>query len=227
MAEETSREPRDAYRLTQEEQSEIGDILVSARAVARQMISQAREQADAILKNAQDKADETVRSAEEAKAAVLKEAEDSAAALRQEAEEAKAAVLKEAEESAAALRQEAEEAKAAVLKEAEDSAAALRQEAENFTAPEEAERSAPPEIPEDMQEYVVRYVGDCFARLHRQQLETAELLNEQWRNFLCGLTLADEPKAIPQPKQDEEISLQEIESRVSAIAQELMDIIGK
>ena len=78
-----------------------------------------------------------------------------------------------------------------------------------------------------MQEYVVRYVGDCFSRLRRQQLEAAEALNEQWRSFLCGLTLTDEAKPVPQPRQADEISLQEIESRVSAIAQELREILGK
>ena len=85
-------------------------------------------------------------------------------------------------------------------------------------------------LSEEMQEYVVRCVGECFARLRQQQLDTAEYLNEQWRGFLSGLSLPELPtpgSAQKAEEPDNGVSQQDIEDRVSAIARELLEIIGK
>ena len=165
-------------RLNLEQRAEIGDILLSARTVSRQMVTQAREQSDEILQTARDRAEQIVQAAEEKAAAILKDAEEKAAVLIEEASEPRDVMSAQ------------------------------------------------------MQEYVVRCVGDCFSRLRQQQLETVDFINEQWRGFLSGLSLTDEVQGPPRPKQlapqakPDEISRQDIEARVSAIAKELMEIIG-
>ena len=91
-----------------------------------------------------------------------------------------------------------------------------------------AQESASAGMSDEMQEYVVRCVGDCFAKLRQRQEESNEFLNEQWRNFLSGLALPELPN--PARKKEtvgQEISRKEIQDRVSAIARELMDIIGE
>ena len=160
-----------------EQKAEVGDVLLSARTVSRQMVSQAREQSDEILQIARDRAEQIVQQAEEKAAAILREAEEKAAALQEEAA---------------------------------------------------AQRDA---VSAQMQDYVVQCVGDCFSRLRQQQLETVDFINEQWRGFLSGLALTDEIQGPPRPPKaaqppTEEISRRDIEARVSAIAKELMEIIG-
>ena len=160
-----------------EQKAEVGDVLLSARTVSRQMVTQAREQSDEILQIARDRAEQIVQQAEEKAAAILREAEEKAAALQEEAA---------------------------------------------------AQRDA---VSAQMQDYVVQCVGDCFSRLRQQQLETVDFINEQWRGFLSGLALTDEIQGPPRPSKaaqppTEEISRRDIEARVSAIAKELMEIIG-
>ena len=159
------------------QKAEVGDILLSARTVSRQMVSQAREQSDEILQIARDRAEQIVQDAEEKAAAIVRDAEERAAVLLAEAAE---------------------------------------------------ERNA---TSAQMQDYVVQCVGDCFSRLRQQQLETVDFINEQWRSFLSGLALSDELQGPPKPPKAaqtpvDEISRQDIEARVSAIAKELMEIIG-
>ena len=159
------------------QKAEVGDILLSARTVSRQMVSQAREQSDEILQIARDRAEQIVQDAEEKAAAIVRDAEERAAGLLAEAAE---------------------------------------------------ERNA---TSAQMQDYVVQCVGDCFSRLRQQQLETVDFINEQWRGFLSGLSLTDELQGPPRPPKAaqppaDEISRQDIEARVSAIAKELMEIIG-
>ncbi len=162
------------------QKAEVGDILLSARTVSRQMVSQAREQSDEILQIARDRAEQIVQDAEEKAAAIVRDAEERAAVLLAEAAE---------------------------------------------------ERNA---TSAQMQDYVVQCVGDCFSRLRQQQLETVDFINEQWRGFLSGLSLTDELQGPPRPPRPpkaaqppaDEISRQDIEARVSAIAKELMEIIG-
>ena len=68
-----------------------------------------------------------------------------------------------------------------------------------------------------------------FARLRQQQQENVDFINEQWQSFLCSLIPGEEGAAAhesPKPAESE-ISQQEIEAKVNAIARELMEIIGK
>ena len=175
----TNEVRREDFRLSTEQQAEIGDILLSAQAVSRQVIAQAQERADKILQSANERADTLVHEAEEKAAEILRAAE----------------------------------ARAQEIAPVEDE-------------PDEVQT---PALSEEMQEYVVRCVGDCFAKLRQQQLDTVDYLNEQWRGFLSGLSLPELPTsgAAQTEEPGEAISRQEIEDRVSAIARELMEIIGK
>lgn len=38
------------------------------------------------------------------------------------------------------------------------------------------------------QDYAVKCVQECISLLREQQLKNIELINEQWQNFLCGLS---------------------------------------
>ena len=135
----TNEVRREDFRLSTEQQAEIGDILLSAQAVSRQVIAQAQERADKILQSANERADTLVHEAEEKAAEILRAAE----------------------------------ARAQEIAPVEDE-------------PDEVQT---PALSEEMQEYVVRCVGDCFAKLRQQQLDTVDYLNEQWRGFLSGLSL--------------------------------------
>lgn len=193
--ETTGSRNENGFRLNTEQQAEIGDILLSARAISRQMISQAREQSEEILLDAREKAEKIMREKEEKAEAALLDARAQAEKIVREAEEKAAAILLDAEQQIA-------------------------------KAPNTAQPSGAAAMPAEVQEYAVRCVGDCFAKLRQQQLESIDLINEQWRAFLSGLTLADEtPPAVPLPER--EVSREDIENRVNAIARELMDIIGK
>ena len=193
MNAETNESQHEQFRLSTEQQAEIGDILLSARAVSRQMILQAQEQADGILQKATEEAGRLVREAEEQAEQITRQAEAQAAEKLREAE-ANTPELPDAGEETAG--------------EAENTSLALS---------------------EEMQEYVVRCVGDCFARLRQQQQETADFINEQWRCFLSGLSLPELPVrgAAPSETEGTGVTRQDIEDRVSAIARELMEIIGK
>ena len=159
--------------LNTQQQAEVGDVLLSARTVSRQMVTQAREQSDEILKTARDRAEQIIEDAEDKAAAILRAAEEKAAALVEEASQPRDVMSAE------------------------------------------------------MQEYVVKCVGECFSRLRQQQLETVDFINDQWRGFLSGLTLTEVPQEKPGSAQAvDEISRQDIEARVSAIAKELMGILG-
>ena len=159
--------------LNTQQQAEVGDVLLSARTVSRQMVTQAREQSDEILKTARDRAEQIIEDAEDKAAAILRAAEEKAAALLEEASQPRDVMSAE------------------------------------------------------MQEYVVKCVGECFSRLRQQQLETVDFINDQWRGFLSGLTLTEVPQEKPKSAQAvDEISRQDIEARVSAIAKELMGILG-
>ncbi len=261
MSEESVTQEKEQLRLSTEQQAEIGDILLSARAVSRQMVNQAREQSDEILQTARDRAEQIMNEASEKAARALREADEKAAAIVGDAREEAANALQEAEDQAAAIIQEAEEKGALAIREADDKASAIISDAVKRTAASrkaeetadsiiveaesraaailrEAEKKAaeseePPAESdgtpglEAMQDYVVQYVGDCFARLRQQQLDSVALINEQWQSFLSGLQLVGEGKLPEKAPPAEEVSSQDIERRVSAIAKELMDIIGK
>lgn len=213
MDAETNGPQREEFRLSAEQQAEIGDILLSARAVSRQMITQAQQQADEILQSANDRADTLVHEAEEKADTILSEAAEKAAET-----------IRTAEEQAAEIRRQAEERAAEI-------APAAVETADEETDEAHSEETAASVMNEEMQEYVVRCVGDCFARLRQQQLDTVDYINEQWRSFLSGLSLPELPTPgttiHTEDAPGEDVSRQEIEERVSAIAKELMEIIGK
>ena len=130
---------------------------------------------------------------------------------------------REAEEKSTAIACEAEEKSAAIVRAAEEHAAVILQEAErNAETPVTSERMG---ISENMQDYVVRCVGDCFTKLRQQQLESVDMINQQWQSFLSNLTLEEAPSAAPSVST--EVSREDIEARVNVIARELMDMIGK
>ncbi len=160
--------------------AEVGDILLSARAVSREMIARARRQADEILREAEEKAAGIVRDAEEQAAEIVREAEERA----------------------------------------DDLAAA---------PPARVGRAASEtDIEARVQENAVRRMEACLSELRRRQLETVDLINEQWQQFLCGMTLSSEEEAenAAAERKPQEITQQDIEAKVSAIARELMEIIG-
>ncbi len=218
MNAETNEKREESVRLSTEQEAEIGDILRSARAVSRQMILQAQEQIDDMMRKAEEQAAEKLREAEEQAAQITRGAEEQAAEKLRKAEERAAQILQGAMEEKngeAAGNEEGAEADAAA-------------ETEAAGQPEKAARESAA-LPEEMQEYVVRCVGDCFARLRQQQQETADFINEQWRCFLSGLSLPELPArgAAPAENGGTGVTRQDIEDRVSAIARELMEIIGK
>ena len=177
----------------------------------------------------QEQIDDMMRKAEEQAAEKLSEAEKQAAQITREAGEQAAEKLREAEERAAQILQGAMEEKYGEAPGSEEQTEAeAAAETETAGQPEEAVRESAA-LPEEMQEYVVRCVGDCFARLRQQQQETADFINEQWRCFLSGLSLPELPVrgAAPSETEGTGVTRQDIEDRVSAIARELMEIIGK
>lgn len=74
--EENMRKPEETSALRDgSRRSEIGDVLLSARAVSRKMIARAQDRADEIVKAAEARADEIVREAEEKAAEILRRVE--------------------------------------------------------------------------------------------------------------------------------------------------------
>lgn len=238
--EEKSRPKESGYRLSTKQQAEIGDILLSARSVSRQLVNQAKQQSEEMLQNtkqqaaqiiaeAQTRAASVVDEAEKKAAVLVNEAEKKAVVLVSEAEKKAEAVIREAEGKAEAIVCEAEEKTGPIMSKAGERAASIIHDAEEHAAIilQEAERNAgtttAPEqiqLPEDMQDYVVRCVGDCFTKLRQQQLSSIDLINKQWQAFLCNLT----PEEIPPAAPAQSISREDIESRVDVIAKELLDM---
>ena len=91
----------------------------------------------------------------------------------------------------------------------------------------------------DQQEYAADCVRKTFDKIVHQQLESIELLNGMWQEFLCGLiTEGPEPKAppaagpaqserAPQPPVEDKARISELESMVNNIARELSEIMGR
>lgn len=220
MDAETSGLRKEEFRLSAEQQAEIGDILLSARAVSRQMVAQAKEQADEILQGANEQAGRLVQEAEEKADGILRAAGEQALETTRAAEEQAAEIVRTAQARAAEILQDAG---------APETIPAPEEQPDTEAADTGEEPASAPAMSEEMQDYVVRCVGDCFARLRQQQLDTAEYISEQWRGFLSGLSLPElpTPGTAPAESADSEVSRQEIEERVSAIAKELMEIISK
>lgn len=91
----------------------------------------------------------------------------------------------------------------------------------------------------DQQEYAADCVRKTFDKIVHQQLESIELLNGMWQEFLCGLiTEGSEPKAppaagpaqperAPRPPVEDKARISELESMVNNIARELSEIMGR
>lgn len=96
----------------------------------------------------------------------------------------------------------------------------------------------------DQQEYAADCVRKTFDKIVHQQLESIELLNGMWQEFLCGLvTEGPEARAVkgpgpvkpqptdkeakpPKPVPGDKERIGELESMVNNIARELSEIMG-
>lgn len=90
----------------------------------------------------------------------------------------------------------------------------------------------------DQQEYAADCVRKAFDKIIHQQLESIELLNGMWQEFLCGLItegpeLKDaappeprKPEAPAKPSLRDNTRINELESMVNNIARELSEITG-
>ena len=100
--------------------------------------------------------------------------------------------------------------------------AKARQEADDIVR---AARDRAGEDNMDVQERAVKCVERCFDSLKRQQQENIDDLNRQWQDFLCGLIPEEDHDSAP-PAPEPGV-MNELESKVDAIARELREITGK
>ncbi len=87
----------------------------------------------------------------------------------------------------------------------------------------------------DQQEYAADCVRKAFDKIVHQQLESIELLNGMWQEFLCGLitegpesksTMPEEPEKPASPAPGDKSRINELEVMVNNIARELSEITG-
>lgn len=87
----------------------------------------------------------------------------------------------------------------------------------------------------DQQEYAADCVRKAFDKIVHQQLESIELLNGMWQEFLCGLitegpefksTGPEEPEKPASPAPGDKARINELEVMVNNIARELSEITG-
>ena len=94
----------------------------------------------------------------------------------------------------------------------------------------------------DQQEYAADCVRKTFDKIIHQQLESIELLNGMWQEFLCGLITEgpegknfkpqeqakpepqERPDAPPKPPVKDRVRISELESMVNNISRELSEI---
>ena len=180
--------------------SEIGDVLLSVRAVSRKMIARAQSRADEIVKAAEDRADQIVREAEKKAAEILRRAEEERDALPPLGAETHAARAKAPEEEMSAIGPEAE----ADRIRAEAQEYAVRCVEECFSRLRRQQQDNMDFINEQWQSFLCGLIpGEGGSASH-------EILQPE----------AADPA-------EPEISQQEIEDKVNVIARELMEIIGK
>ncbi len=128
-------------------------------------------------------------------------------------------IIRSANEHAEALVREAEQRASEIVREAERKAGQLLSSA-GRGGEAGRDRAA--------QEQAVRCVEACMAALRRQQEENLAFLGEQWQHFLSGLPADSGPSAPPRadlPPEAAEISPEQIEQKVSAIAGELAALL--
>lgn len=90
----------------------------------------------------------------------------------------------------------------------------------------------------DQQEYAADCVRKAFDKIIHQQLESIELLNGMWQEFLCGLITEgpemenaapaepEKPESPAKPAVGDNVRINELESMVNNIARELSEITG-
>lgn len=71
-----------------------------------------------------------------------------------------------------------------------------------------------------LQEYAVKRVHDCYARIKEQHMAGIEALNAEWQSFLCGLYPEDE---VSEKTVDDGVPA-DLSEKVGAIAKELFAI---
>ena len=188
-----------SHGMGKERRSEIGDVLLSVRAVSRKMIARAQSRADEIVKAAEDRADQIVREAEKKAAEILRRAEEERDALPPLGAETHAAQAKAPAEEMSAIGPEAE----AERIRAEAQEYAVRCVEECFSRLRRQQQDNMDFINEQWQSFLCGLIpGEGSASHENPQPEAAD---------------PAEP----------EISQQEIEDKVNVIARELMEIIGK
>lgn len=135
-------------------------------------------------------------------------------------------VLKAAERQAEAIVEKARREADEIIQKAREHAAEL---------PDRTPATAPVPDEERLRAYAARCVEACMADLRQRQQETLDYMNEQWRQLLGGLTdreVGPEPARSPQesvrfsdaplfPDAEPDVGLDQIEAKVSAIAQQL------
>ena len=212
-----------------DKRSQIGDKLLAAQDMAKQIIEDSRAKAEAIRKEAESAAQAAEGAAREAGAEAQRvlsdarnEAENISREARAEAERVIAGARFEADKLAAQAHSEAESITRAA---GEKAAEALRSDQSAVAA--ESQRQL---------DHAVSCVDQCITRLRQQQLDSIEAINAQWQDFLCELMPSPAPRASA-PRSAATIktvtvvrpsaavaSGGAIEERLSAIAKELKEI---
>ena len=76
-----------------------------------------------------------------------------------------------------------------------------------------------------MQDYAVKRVGECIAKLREQTQQTLELINSEWQSFLCDLEGKGEEEAPEKiPEKPAEKTYPDIGEKLEAIERELHSI---
>ena len=180
------------------QRTEIGDVLLSARAVSRQMIARAESRADETVKEAERRADAIIQEAEAKAARIVREAEEKAVRLMN-GEEAPTAAPDA--ESAELPGPDVERIKADAAAEAQEYAARCVEEC--LAELRRREQDTVDFINEQWQSFL------CGLMLGPEAGKAAPEMSA------------------PAAEEAAPISQQEIEAKVNAIARELMEIIGK
>lgn len=102
-----------------------------------------------------------------------------------------------------------------ILEKANERADAILSEAEEKRRLSESEDQR-------QRDLAVAVVERCLSQVREQQQAAIQMLNNSWREFLCGLYPEDEAK--PALPQGEEIVPEDIDERIKAIARELFAI---
>ena len=196
-------------------QKEYEDLFLSISSSSSQVIDRAQEQADKMLSAAKAQTDEIIQNAETQAEEIVRNAELQAEEIVHNAEIHAQQLLHNAETDSARIIQSAETEAAEIVQNAEAQATGIVRTASS---------SSP--LSAETQEFAIHSVESCIEQLRRQLLDSVEIVDQQWNDFLRGLV---NPKGVHDSvavsDTDEEIDAPpDIEEKVSAIARELLDI---